>query len=79
MNVPSSNTVTAIVGDIIRFHPKFYGHHWACNVFQTGIVLEVIAIPGCHPGVAALVQHPEDSTPATVFAFFDDFELVENE
>ena len=80
MNTYSPNMMTAAVGDIVRFKPKFYGHdiedQW---VDLTGIILEVIEVSGCAPGVTALVQHPDDLAPIPIFAFYDDFELVENE
>ena len=70
--------MTATVGDIVRFKPKYYGpqirDQWKG---VTGIILEIIEASGSRAGATILALHPDDPEPIPVFAFFEDFEKIE--
>ena len=66
------------VGDIVRLKPKYYGpqipDQWKG---VTGIILEIIEASGSRAGATILALHPDDPAPMPIFAFFEDFEKIE--
>jgi|TARA_R110001599_G_scaffold71320_1_gene199080 hypothetical protein len=70
--------MSANVGDIVRFKPKYYGPQTPDQWKDvTGIILEIIEASGSRAGATVLALHPDEPVPIPVFAFFDDFEKIE--